>query len=51
LTIDFIMILTVTQGNKNKLFWTLHPFCTSYFNSAALEVILNSDTEMVVTNA
>jgi hypothetical protein len=51
LTTDFIMILTVTQGNKNKLFWTLHLFCTSYFNSGALEVILDSDTEMAVTNA
>ena len=45
------MILTVTQVNKNKLFWTLHLFCTCYFNSGALEVILNSDTEMPVTNA
>jgi hypothetical protein len=45
------MILTVTHSNKNKLFWTLHLFCTNYFNSAALEVILDSDTEMAVTNA
>jgi hypothetical protein len=44
------MILTVTQGNKNKLFWTLHLFCSSYFNSGALEVILDSDKEMAVTN-
>jgi hypothetical protein len=40
------MILRVIQGNKNKLFWTLHLFCTSHFNSGALEVILYSDTEM-----
>ena len=46
MTIDFIMILTVIQGNKNKLFWTLHLFCTSHINSGALEVILDSDTEM-----
>ena len=44
------MILTVTQGNKNKLFWTLHFLCTSFFNSGALEVLLDSDTERAVTN-